>query len=65
MGVLIRFFPSSKGPRDGDSFSPYLFVIGMEVLSIVLQRAMDEGFISSSEIRGRGKRFLRSHIFFL
>ncbi|XP_019094392.1 PREDICTED: uncharacterized protein LOC109129866 [Camelina sativa] len=39
------FFKSSKGLRQGDPLSPYLFVLAMEVFSKLLQSRYDAGYI--------------------
>ncbi|RVX17733.1 Transposon TX1 uncharacterized 149 kDa protein [Vitis vinifera] len=44
------FFSSSKGLRQGDPLSPYLFVMGMEVLSALITRAVEGGFIYGCRI---------------
>ena len=38
------FFRSIRGLRQGDPLSPYLFVIGMEVLFVLINKAISEGF---------------------
>ena len=64
-GVPTGFFPSSKGLRQGDSLSPYLFTMGMEVLSIMLRRAAAGGFISGCNFRnGNGNILSISHLLF-
>ena len=63
--VSARFFSSSKGLRLGDPLSPYLFVMGMEVLSVLIRRAVEGGFISGCSIwRGRRQTINISHLLF-
>ena len=62
-GVPTGFFPSSRGLRQGDLLSPYLFVMGMEVLSNLIRRAVEGGFLSGCRIRGRRRQSV--HISYL
>ena len=65
-GVSTGFFPSTKGLRQGDPLSPYLFVMGMEVLDAFIRRAMEGGFLSGCNIRGGSISSLNiSHLFLL
>ena len=64
-GVPAGFFPSTKGLRQGDLLSPYLFVMGIEVLDVLIKRAMEGGFLSGCSIRGGSRSTLNiSHLFF-
>ena len=65
-GVPVGFFSSSKGLRQGDPLSPYLFIMGMEVLSGLIRRAVEGGFISGCNIRrGSGPAANVSHLLFV
>ncbi|RVW51699.1 Protein S-acyltransferase 10 [Vitis vinifera] len=46
-GSSSGFFQSSRGLRQGDSLSPYLFVLVMEAFSSLLRSAVEGGFVSA------------------
>ncbi|WKA01785.1 hypothetical protein VitviT2T_020047 [Vitis vinifera] len=59
------FFQISRGLRQGDPFSPYLFVIAMKVFSTFLKRVVDEGFMSGCKVKGRNEEGVQiSHLLF-
>ena len=64
-GTSKGFFQSSRGLRQGDLFSPYLFVIAIEVFSSFLKKAMDGGFMSGCKVKGRNEERVQiSHLLF-
>ncbi|RVW93985.1 hypothetical protein CK203_033990 [Vitis vinifera] len=64
--VPVGFFSSSKGLCQVDPISPYLFVLGMEVLSALIRKAIDGGFISGCKLRGKwGMEMNVSHLLFV
>ena len=65
-GVPTGFFPSTKGLRQGDPLSPYLFVMGMEVLDVLIRRAVEGGYLSGCILWGGSRTSLNiSHLFFV
>ncbi|RVW71709.1 Transposon TX1 uncharacterized 149 kDa protein [Vitis vinifera] len=61
-----RFFHSSRGLRQGDPLSPYLFLLTMEALSQLLSSARNGGFISGFKVGGRGREgLIVSHLLFV
>ena len=52
-GKIERFNPS-RGLRQGDPLSPYLFILGQEVLSRFLERELGAGNISGTKPCARG-----------
>ena len=54
---LAGFFGSSHGIRQGDPLSPLLFLLIMEVLSRLLKRTEDGGFLCGFQAGSRLTRF--------
>ena len=64
-GSPSGFFQSSRGLRQGDPLSPYLFIIVMEVFSCLLRRAIKGVFLSGWRVRGKsGEGVQISHLLF-
>ena len=65
-GSPSGFFQSSRGLRQGDLLSPYLFVMIMEALSCLLRSAINGGFLLACKARGRGGEGVQvSHLYSL
>lgn len=64
--TLSSFFHSSRGLRQRDPLSPYLFVIGMEALNNLIKRAMGGVFLSRCRVKGKrgGEGVQISHLLF-
>lgn len=52
----------TRGPRQGDLLSPYLFILGVEVLSRMLLKEEDEGNIHGTKVSRSVPSI--SHLFF-
>ena len=64
-GTPSGFFQSSRGLRQGDPILPYLFVVVMEALNCLIKRAVNGGFLSHCQVRGRGGEGVKiSHLLF-
>ena len=64
-GSPAGFFQSSRGLRQGDPLSPYLFVIDIEALSCLINRAVYGNYLSGIRVaNGRGEDLLISHLLY-
>ena len=64
-GSPSGFFQSSRGLRQGDPLSSYLFVIVMLVFSYLLRRAISGGYLSSWQVRDKSSDGIPiSHLLF-
>ena len=52
-GNPVGFFNNSRGLRQGDSLSSYLFVLGMEALSLMIDKAVVGGYLFGYKFKGR------------
>ena len=56
-GGITKKFLSSRGLRQGDPLSPYLFILGQEVLSRLIEREFHRGSISGVKMNVNGLAF--------
>ena len=64
-GSPVGFFQSSRGLRQGDLISPYLFMIGMKALKMLVQQPVEGNLLSSSRVAIKGgEGEVISHLFY-
>ena len=62
-GTSSGFFQNSRGLRQGDPLSLYLFVLAMEALSCLLRRVREGGYLFGFKVFGRNGEGLEvSHL---
>ena len=54
-GTPAGFFRSTRGLLQGDPLSPYLFVLGMDILSCLMNKAVEGNFLTGYKFGGRGE----------
>lgn len=57
-GEVGRVFSPRRGLREGDSVSPYMFLICSEGLSSLMRMASHDGLVKRAKICCRGRRSL-------
>jgi hypothetical protein len=57
-GGITKKFHSSRGLRQGDPLSPYLFILGQEVLSRIIDREFLKGSINGVKMNVNGPAFI-------
>ena len=63
-GVPCGFFESSKGIRQGDPFSPLLFVNVMDAFSKMLDKAVRDGLLFGVSVASMGNSLQETHLLF-
>ena len=61
-GTPSGFFQSSRGLRQGDPISPYLFMVVMKALSYLIKRVVNGGFLSPCQLGVEEEKGLKSPI---
>ena len=53
-GIPVGFFQSSRGLRQSDPLSPYLFLIDMEALNRLFKHAVEGNYLSRCKVADKG-----------
>ena len=64
--ALLLVFWSSRGLRQGDPLYPYIFVLGMDILSCFINKVVDGNSLTGSKFRVKGEEedLVSSHLLY-